>query len=603
MPASHPRLELVWPGKDQFLLTPTGEEGKPIWVEPDHPAAHEVRLTEFTDACGHVNEADPYADNLVFTGDSLDVLRVLCEVPEYRQHYRGRVKLIYCDSPFNTQRTFDHYDDWMEHSTWLSFMRDRLLLMKELLSPEGSIWVHLDDVEVHRMRCVLDEVFGAQNCVATLVWQKADSTRNDAKAFSADHDYMLVYRGGPNWRVNRLPRTAESDARFSSPDGDSVPWFDDNPTAPGARTHQGMVYAIQHPISGKLIYPARGRCWWTEQTRLLDAMNEYTDYELRDIGDSEARAEICGVEPEEVRPNVKAIMLTLPGEEAADQARRRYEAGSWPQIVLRSGGEGGLGRKSYVPSAGLVPGTLWSNDDVGHNRQAKAEIKALFPGVSLFDTPKPERLIQRVLHVGSSAGDIVLDPFAGSGTTAAVAHKMSRRWVTAEISPETVRKFIVPRLRKVVEGADPGGITKDVGWEGGGGFRTVTVGPSMYEVTPFGVMLADWATNGKFARAVAGQLGFTFQPDAAPLCGVRGRMRLAVLDGAVGPEEVREIVAVLGDSERVTVVAKVILPGAAEALAEVSRGSKIRKAPRDLLADDIRRSRRRRTARSGGDQR
>ncbi len=125
----------------------------------------------------------------------------------------------------------------------------------------------------------------------------------------------------------------------------------------------------------------------------------------------------------------------------------------------------------------------------------------------------------------------------------------------------------------------------------------------MYEVTPVGVMLAGWATNGRFARAVAGQLGFTFLPDAAPLCGVRGRMRLAVLDGAVGPEEVREIVAVLGDSERVTVVAKVILPGAAEALAEVSRGSKIRKAPRDLLADDIRRSRRRRTARSGGDQR
>lgn len=150
-----------------------------------------------------------------------------------------------------------------------------------------------------------------------------------------------------------------------------------------------------------------------------------------------------------------------------------------------------------------------------------------------------------------------------------------------------------------MQGDDAGGITKDAGWEGGGGFRTVTVGPSMYEVTPVGVMLAEWATSGKFARAVAGQLGFTFQPDAAPLCGIRGRMRLAVLGGAVGPEEVREIVAVLGDSERVTIVAKVILPGAAEALAEASRGSKIRKAPRDLLADDIRRAKRRRNQQGG----
>ena len=202
-------------------------------------------------------------------------------------------------------------------------------------------------------------------------------------------------------------------------------------------------------------------------------------------------------------------------------------------------------------------------------------------------------MLQRVVHIASNEGDIVLDCFAGSGTTAAVAHKMGRRWVTAELSPSTVEQFTLPRLTKVVAGEDPGGITKAVGWQGGGGFRNVTVGPSMYEGTPFGVLLAEWATNGRFARAVAGQLGFEFQDEAAPLCGVRGRMRLAVIDGSVGTEEIRQVVGALGDKERVTVVAKAVLPEAESLLADVSPGSRIRKAPRDLLTGGARRMRRR----------
>jgi len=202
-------------------------------------------------------------------------------------------------------------------------------------------------------------------------------------------------------------------------------------------------------------------------------------------------------------------------------------------------------------------------------------------------------LIERIVHIGSNTDDIVLDCFAGSGTTAAVAQKMGRRWVTSEILPSTVEQFTLPRLTKVVAGEDPGGITKSAGWEGGGGFRTVTVGPSMYEDTPFGVLLAEWATNGRFARAVAGQLGFEFKDDAPPLCGVRGRMRLAVVDGTVGPEEIRQVVGALGEKERVTIVAKSVLPEAESTLAEVSPGSRIRKAPRDLLTSGARRMRRR----------
>jgi hypothetical protein len=205
------RLELAWPNKDKFLLVPKDENGKPVWVEPNHPAAHEVRLTDFVDAVGDVNEEDPYADNLLFSGDGIDVLRVLKEVPEYRRHYRGRVKLIYIDPPFNTGQAFPHYDDWLEHSTWLSFMRDRLVMMRDLLSPSGSIWVHLDDTEVHRMRCLLDEVFGAQNFVATVIWEKTDSPRMDAR-----HTIQYWFMPGMKSGVQTRKRTQAERLTFVS---------------------------------------------------------------------------------------------------------------------------------------------------------------------------------------------------------------------------------------------------------------------------------------------------------------------------------------------------------------------------------------------------
>lgn len=239
---------------------------------------------------------------------------------------------------------------------------------------------------------------------------------------------------------------------------------------------------------------------------------------------------------------------------------------------------------------GLVPDTWWSRDEVGDNNESKSEVQALFPGVQdVFQTPKPERLLQRVLHIATNPGDIVLDCFGGSGTTAAVAHKMGRRWVTCEVLPQTVAAFTRPRVERVVKDDDTGGITKAVEWQGGGGFRAIEIGPTMYEVMDNGlVLLADWATNGKFSRAVAGQLGFEYE-DAAPFCGRRGRMRLAVLDGAVGPEEIRDLASRLDDKERLTVVAKVVLPGTEELLAELSPGSRVRKAPRDLLTSPRRR--------------
>lgn len=537
-----PRLELTWPNKDKFLLVPKDQEGKPVWVDTDHPAAAEVRISDFTDAIGEVNEGDPYSDNLLFVGDSLDVLRILNEVPEYRQHYRGKIKLIYIDPPFNTGQTFTHYDDWMEHSTWLSFMRDRLILMKELLAPDGSIWVHLDDAEAHRMRCLMDEVFGAQNFVATFPWQKLYARKSNAMV-SVAHDTIICFaRDIKQMRLNLLPATEELLSRYKNPDNDPRgPWQSvsfhvrtDNPEKRG-----DYRYDIALP-SGRSVQPPAGRHWNGKRERYEQLVADGRLWFGPD-GDS-----------------VPRLKMFLDAD-----------------------------------SIGLVPDTWWSRGDVGDNNESKSEVQALFPDIGdVFQTPKPERLLARVVHIASNPGDVVLDVFGGSGTTAAVAHKMGRRWISAEILPTTVATFTQARLGMVVSGQDAGGISASVEWSGGGGFRVVTVGPSMYEDTPLGVMLADWAINGRFARAVAGQLGFEWQPEAAPFCGVRGRMRLAVFDGAVGTEEARQVIAALGERERVTIVAKVILPGVEELVTELSRGSRVRKAPRDVLTDRSRTRRR-----------
>jgi adenine-specific DNA-methyltransferase len=528
------RLELTWPNKDKFLLVPKDESGKPVWVEPDHPAAREVRLSDFTAAHGAVDEDDPFGDNLMFTGDSLDVLRILAEVPEYAKHYRGRVKLAYLDPPFNTGQTFTHYDDWMEHSTWLSFMRDRMLAIKDLLAPDGSVWVHLDDAEVHRMRCLMDEVFGAENFVATVVWNHTVQSMNNQPHFSNHHNQVLVFRRTSALAPFVLPREDRHNKAYRNTDNDPRgPWRSGDVRNPAVRPN--LQFELLTP-SGKTIAPPDNGWRWSEET---------------------------------IRAKISTGEIIFTDDET--------------RIV----------RKIYLADQpGRTPENLWGVEDVGGTREANSEMKALFGAKGAFSTPKPERLLERVLLLGTQPGDIVLDCFSGSGTTAAVAHKMGRRWVTAEILPETVKTFTSPRLQKVVAGEDPGGITESVGWAGGGGFREVAVAPSMYEVTPVGVMLADWATNGRFARAVAGQLGFEWQSKKhAPFCGIRGRMRLAVFDGAVGVEEAGEVLAALGEKERVTIVAKVVLPGVEEYLAEHSRGSRVKKAPRDLLAGKTRRRR------------
>ena len=636
------RLELTWTNKDRRLLA--HEDGSYEWVSPSDYRVAEVRLLHDVSTVGEVGTARA-GDNLLIRGDALNALTSLAQLPEFASEYLGKVKLCYIDPPFNTGQAFTSYDDNLEHSVWLTMLRDRLLQIKQLLTPDGSVWVHLDDEEVHRFRCVLDEVFGPTNFVATVIWQKAYSPRNDAPALSTDQDYILIYSNMPDWRSNRLDRFAERDALYKSPDGDPLPWVSGDPAAPSAHRNQTWVYAIQSPFTGDLVYPAVGRCWGSKQETMKEMVEEWgSEYELVDLDDSAKRALICGVPVPEVRQGVCALMVKGDLAVARERAERRHAEGAWPRLYFTRGGKGGLKLKRYLDkiSQTTAPRTLWFNSEVGHNRTAKAEMNNLFPGVSVFATPKPERLLQRILQISTNPGDVVLDCFLGSGTTAAVAHKMNRRWVGIERESATVETYALPRLTKVVAGDDPGGITsveRPVGddlpegikagdaraaakaldalykagalddvsdlddstmtslvralraadktttettWHGGGGFRVLDVAPSMFEADGGLVFLADWMTNGALAEATAAQLGFTYENDP-PFSGRKGRSRLAVVDGVVNKSVVRLVVRALPERERVVVCGTGIDTDARPILRELRPGSTLRKIPAALL--------------------
>lgn len=520
---------MTWTNKHLRLITT--ESGGYDWVEPGDPRVSEVRLLHDVDSVGEVGFGA--ADNLLVEGDALHALTALNRIPELASQFGGQVRLVYIDPPFNTGQAFANYDDNLEHSVWLSMLRDRLVQIKPLLAPDGSIWVHLDDAEVHRCRCVMDEILGAANFVATVVWEKDKGRRSDTHISSA-HDYLLVYSPSPNrWKGarNLLPRSEEQDRRYRNPDNDPRgPWLQgDNGTAKSGS--DASRWPITLP-SGRVVRPPGGRGWAFGRATFQAALAAGSIYFGRD-------------------GNGMPIM-------------KKYLS---------------------VVQQGVVPRSWWPADEAGHNQEAKRDhLRKMFPDEDPFATPKPERLLERIIHIATNPSDIVLDCFAGSGTTAAVAHKMGRRWVTVEREPDTVERFTRPRLAKVVAGEDPGGITSAVEWEGGGGFRHVKVGPSMLDLDPETgeVFLAEWATNGAFSEAVAAQLGFA-QVDEPPFCGLKGRTRLAVLDGVVGATEMEFLVASLGDRERAVVVGKAFTDDAESRLRQLSPGSRVRHAPHELL--------------------
>jgi len=363
------------------------------------------------------------ADNMIIQGDNLLALKALLPF------YAGRVKCIFIDPPYNTQSAFEHYDDKLEHSQWLSMMYPRLVLLRELLHKDGSIWITIDDNESHYLKVLMDEVFGRSNFVANIFWQKTP-TRENRTDVSAVHDHVLLYsKNKETWKEvrNLLPASDSQLGRFTNPDNDPRgPWAS-LPAHAKAEVgrRQAQFFTIQTP-SGRLVDPPAGRCWLYTEPRFQEMVADNRIW--------------FGAQGGNV-PRVKKFLSEV--------------------------------------QAGLVPSSFWSYQEVGSNAAAKLELVRLFPGETPFSTPKPEALINRIIQIATNSKDLVLDSFLGSATTAAVAHKMGRRYIGIEMG-DHARTHCVPRLQKVIEG-EQGGISASVNWQGGGGFRFCTLGEPAFD--------------------------------------------------------------------------------------------------------------------------
>ena len=439
------------------------------------------------------------SENMIIHGDNLEALKALLP------RYEGQVKCIYIDPPYNTGNEGWVYNDnvndpkirkWLgevvgkegedlsRHDKWLCMMYPRLKLLQKLLAEDGVIFISIDDNELYNLKAVCDEIFGANCFVSTVSWQRTYSTRNDSKGIVSEVEHILVYSKKPGWNPNKLPRTAEMDSIYKNPDNDEMAWASDNPFAPGAATHQGMVYAIQHPFTGKMIYPPAGRCWTFEQAAMLEHMNGWCQYELKEIEDAAERAKICGVSIESVRRGVKAIVLSEPWEISSVNAQKVYDRGKWPKFYFTSGGKGGIRRKTYINSVGGKPPTnLWQYADVGHTDEAAKTLKAIFKGNATFDTPKPTRLIERILQIAGDKETLILDSFAGSGTTAHAVLNMNkadggnRRFILVEMM-DYAESITAERVKRVIDGYGEGKNTV----EGtGGGFGYYELGPVLLQ--------------------------------------------------------------------------------------------------------------------------
>lgn len=433
--------------------------------------------------------------NMVIHGDNLEALKAL--LPEYE----GRVDCVYIDPPYNTGNEGWVYNDnvndprirkWLgqvvgkegedfsRHDKWLCMMYPRLQLLRKLLAPTGAVFISIDDTELANLRLVCDEIFSPSCFVADISWQRNYSTRNDSKGIPAEVEHMLVYSKAPGWQPRKLPRTAEMDAKYKNPDNDVMPWTSDNPCAPGAVTHQGMVYAIQHPFTGEMLYPANGSCWRYQQDQMLEYMSGWCPYTLCDINDAEQRASVCGIEVSEVRSGVMGIVLAGTLDESRAQAEAVLKRGQWPRFYFTRNGRGGIRRKTYIDKVGgRLATNYWPYSEVGHTDEAKKEIKTIFGGKAPFDTPKPTRLIERVLQIAAGDDALVLDSFAGSGTTAHAVLRLnaedggSRRFILAELDgyADTVT---AERVRRVIAGYG----------EGGNAVEGIDSGFSYYELGP-----------------------------------------------------------------------------------------------------------------------
>ncbi len=438
-----------------------------------HVPMHVLRhIYGFTMGDGKTDK-ETESGNMIIHGDNLAALKSL--LPEYE----GKVDCIYIDPPYNTGNENWVYNDnvndphirrWLgevvgkegedlsRHDKWCCMMYPRLRLLHQLMSENGVIFISIDDNECNHLIGICNEIYGENCFVANISWQRAYSPRNDSQGIVSEAEHIVVFSKSPSWSPKKLERTAGMDSKYKNPDNDVMPWRSDNAYGTEARTHQGMVYAIQHPFTGELIYPVNSNHWRYSQAEMLNIMNGWCPYHLEDIHDEDKRAQVCGVPANEVRLGVKAILLINDLETSKALAQKVYDRGQWPKYYFTKEGLGSIARKTYLNNVeGRVVTNLWPHSEVGHTDEAKKELKNIFAGIIPFDTPKPTRLIERVLQIATDKDSIILDSFAGSGTTAHAVLDLNRK-------DEGNRKFILiemmdyadtitaERLKRVIQG-------------------------------------------------------------------------------------------------------------------------------------------------------
>lgn len=500
------RLELTWIGKDERpRLEPR------ILLEDAEKSYH---------AKARVTDHDIF-DNVLIHGDNLLALKAL------EQEYTGKVKCIFIDPPYNTGSAFEHYDDGVEHSLWLSLMRDRLELLKRLLSDDGSIWITIDDNEAHYLKVLCDEIFGRPNFVANIVWQKAYTANQTAMHISNVHDHIVVFaKNSALFHMGKVARTTEQKAKFKNPDNDPRgPWKAENLSA--GKFYAAGQFVIEGPAGDKFS-PPKGRYWRCNEEQYFRWLHDN-------------------------------------------------------RITFGLGGKGRPMLKKFLSEMedGLTATTWWSHEEVSNNKQASIDLKALLPDVPVFQNPKPEQLIARIIELASEPGDLVLDSFGGSGTTGAVAHKMARRWLMVELGKHC-ETHIAPRLRTVIDGTDAGGVTAAVEWKGGGGFRYYRLAPSLLAKDPWG----NWVIYKEFdaaklSQAVCKLMGFVYQPDETHYW-MQGRSSetdfIYVTTQSLTHEQLSAISEAVGDERTLLVCCK-----AFRANADAFPNLTIRKIPQAVL--------------------
>ena len=462
------KLELTWIGKEVrpklepriLLEEPARSYHAKFRVKGANPQITQITQI-FTDSNSKNNlresaqSADDVGDifdNRLIFGDNLLALKAL------EQEFVGKVKCVFIDPPYNTGSAFTHYDDGVEHSIWLSLMRDRLELIRRLLSEDGSLWITIDDNEAHYLKVLCDEVFGRREFLANIVWQSKDTPGNNSTGLAQTHNHVLAYRKSEAFRPNLLSRNEKQIATYKNPDNDANgPWLG---TPLTRAEHRDRDYYALRNRAGREVWPPKGSSWRRPPDKL-----KQLDVQGRIYWGKDGNAE-------------------FPVE------------------------------KKYLSEVkeGVVNQTWWPYEFAGSTRNASAELKGIFEGAKTFDTPKPERLLYRILQLATEAGQLVLDSFAGSGTTGAVAHKMGRRWIMVELG-EHCHTHIIPRLKKVIDGDDQGGITQAVDWKGGGGFRYYRLAPSLLEKDKWG----NWVIHRDYNAAMLAEAlckleGFTYAP-------------------------------------------------------------------------------------------